>query len=146
MSIDRMIRVNSLLRRVIAETLHRVMTERGFDIAAVTVTAVETSTTLRSARVYVSIREHQGERQAMLKLIRKHAPEIQDIVHREVVLKYTPRLDFVLDESIERGDRVLNVIHRMELEGLLHEDIKKPTPPITSNTATENDGAPHTSA
>lgn len=145
MSVDRMIRVNALLRRVIAETLHRVMTERGFDIAAVTVTAVETSTTLRSARVYVSIREHQGERQAMLKLIRKHAPEIQDIVHREVVLKYTPRLEFVLDESIERGDRVLNVIHRMELEGLLHENTNKPTPPVISNTSTENDSAPHTS-
>lgn len=144
MSIDRMIRVNALLKRVVAETLHRVITEKGFDIAAVTVTAVDTSTTLRSARVYVSIREHQGERQAMLKLIQKHAPEIQKVVRREVVLKYTPRLDFVLDESIERGDRVLNVIHKMELEGLLHEDKKEPVPPAGSNSGAENDSGTRT--
>lgn len=121
MSVDRMVRVNALLRRVVAEAMYRVITEEGFDIAAVTVTGVDTSTTLRSARVRVSIREHAGDRRAMLKLIRKHAAQIQDIVHREVVLKYTPKLDFVLDESIEKGDHVLEVIHQMEEEGLLRE-------------------------
>ncbi len=126
MTVDRMVRVNALLHRVVAEAIYRVMTEEGFDLASVTITGVETSTTLRSARVRVSIREHAGTRDSMLKLIRKHAPQIQDIVHREVVLKYTPRLDFVLDESIERGDRVLNVIHQMEEQGLLSENDVSP--------------------
>lgn len=125
MSVDRMVRVNALLRRVIAEAMYRVMTEEGFDIASVTITGVDTSTTLRTARVRVSIREHVADRQSMLRLIRKHAPQIQDIVHREVILKYTPKLDFVLDDSIEKGDHVLEVLHQMEEEGLLQE----PEPP-----------------
>jgi ribosome-binding factor A len=127
MSVDRMVRVNALLRRVVAEAMYRVMTEEGFDIASVTITGVDTSTTLRSARVRVSIREHVADRNAMLRLIRKHAPQIQDIVHREVILKYTPRLDFVLDDSIEKGDHVLDVIHKMEENGLLKEP--EPAPP-----------------
>lgn len=136
MSVDRMVRVNALLRRVVAEAMYRVMTEEGFDIAAVTITGVDTSTTLRTARVRVSIREHVQDRQAMLKLIRKHAPQIQDIVHREVILKYTPKLDFVLDESIEKGDHVLEVIHKMEEEGLLNEEAGE-LPPVADEPSVE---------
>jgi ribosome-binding factor A len=29
-------------------------------------------------------------------------------------LKYTPRLRFVLDRSLEKGDRVLGMLNRME--------------------------------
>jgi len=118
-SVDRLVRVNELLKRVVAEALFRVMTDARFDLSSVTVTGVETSSDLRTARVRVSIRDHKGDRNAMLARIRGHSREIQQIVHKSVILKYTPRLHFELDESIEQGDHVLDVLSNMEREGLL---------------------------
>jgi ribosome-binding factor A len=123
MSVDRLTRVNALLRREIGELLFRVMNEQGFDLSAITVTRVETSSSLRQARVMVSIRDHEDERDRMLRILRHHAPEIQAAINRDLTLKYTPRLSFMLDTSVERGDRIL---------GLLSE--------IDSNTGNKGDG------
>jgi ribosome-binding factor A len=38
-----------------------------------------------------------------------------------VVLKDTPRLRFVLDESVERGNRVLKILEELEASGPLNE-------------------------
>lgn len=119
MSHQRMVRVNELLKREVAAALFRVVNEAGFDLTAVTVTGVEVGSDLRTAVVRVSIRDHRGERARMLQLLKKHRAEIQEILHRNVILKYTPRLSFQLDESIERGDRVLDILHKMEDAGEL---------------------------
>ena len=115
MKIDRLTRVNVLLRREIGVSLYRIMNEKRFDLAAVTVTHVITSSDLRSARVLVSIRDpdpkHRGE---MLALLEKHRPDIQRQIADNVILKYTPRLSFELDMSIEEGDRVLSLLSKLE--------------------------------
>lgn len=114
MGIKRLVRVNELLKREIATALYRVMTEQSFDFASVTVTGVRTSSDLRSARVGISIRDHDSERGTMLSQIRKHARDIQSIVHHNVILKYTPKLHFELDTSIEVGDHVLQILSEMQ--------------------------------
>ena len=119
MSVKRLVRVNELLKREIAEALYRVMTEQDFDFSAVTVTGVETSSDLRTARVRVSIRDHHDDRDVMLGQIRHHTKDIQQIIRKHVILKYTPKLHFHLDESIEQGDHVLQVIAEMEQKGVL---------------------------
>ncbi|HMO50563.1 MAG TPA: 30S ribosome-binding factor RbfA [Kiritimatiellia bacterium] len=116
MSIDRLTRVNQLLKQEIAETLFRVVNDPGSDIGAVTVTRVETSSNLRSARVYVSIRGEPARQEVLLRHLRGHRKEIQQSVSRHVVLKYTPQLTFEIDHSLEDGDHVLNVIARLEKE------------------------------
>jgi len=121
MSRQRMVRVNELLKREVAAALFRVINEAGFDLAAVSVTAVDVGSDLRTARVRVSIRDHQGERQRMLNLLRKHRGDIQERLHRNVILKYTPRLSFELDESIEQGDRILQILHSMESSGEIEQ-------------------------
>ncbi len=114
MSIKRLTRVNELLKREIASALYRVMNDGGFDFSAVTVTRVLTSSNLRTARVMVSIRDHQDERARMIHQLEHHRKAIQDMINRDLTLKYTPHLVFELDESIEEGDRVLRLILDME--------------------------------
>jgi ribosome-binding factor A len=116
MSIDRITRINALLRREIAELLYRIMHEEEFDLGAVTVTHVETSRDLREARVLVSIRDHESQRARMLALLARHRGEIQSHINRDMGLKYTPRLSFALDNSVERGDHVLGVLSELERE------------------------------
>jgi len=43
--------------------------------------------------------------------------EIQALMSQEVILKYTPVLQFVLDHSVAEGDRVLDLLRKMEEDG-----------------------------
>ena len=130
MSVDRLTRVNVLLKREIGGVLFRIMHESRFDLSAVTITRVVASKDLREARVYVSIRDHHDERARMLALLSQHRAEIQEHINANLVLKYTPRLTFELDTSVEEGDRVLNLLAKLETE--------KPSPalPDSLNPAT----------
>ena len=116
MNVDRMIRVNELLRREIGEALFHVIHESGFDLSAVTVTHVVTARNLRHARVLISVRGHEGKREDMLALVETHRPAIQARINRNLILKYTPRLSFELDTSIEKGDHVLSLLAKLERE------------------------------
>ncbi len=116
MNIDRMARVNALLKREIGQILFRVMNEPDFDIAAITVTGVSTSRNLRHARVGVSVRADEERRREMLSLIKRHRIEIQREINANLKLKYTPRLTFELDESLAKGDGMLNLLLNMEHE------------------------------
>ena len=51
MSVDRMVRVNELMKREIAGALYRVMNEKNFDLSAVTITRVSVGSDLHHARV-----------------------------------------------------------------------------------------------
>lgn len=111
-----MTRVNELLRREIGAVLFHIMNEENFDLSAVTVTHVIASSSLRHARVLVSIRDHQDEREKMLGLLRRHRGQIQALINRDLTLKYTPRLTFELDTSLERGDHVLDLLAEIDEE------------------------------
>ena len=116
MSINRLTRVNELLRREIGEVLLRVFADRSIDSSAVTVTRVIASSDLRSARVWVSILGSEEDRIRLFNLIRRHRVSIQKRVSRDVVLKYTPRLHFELDRSLETGDAVLKILSELDTE------------------------------
>jgi len=116
MPVDRIKRVNELLRREIAGALFQILTEPGVDMAAIMITHVSASRNLRTAHVGVSIRDHKGEEKQMLSLLKKHRQEIQERINKNLFLKYTPKLSFHLDRSVEKGDKVLNLLANMEEE------------------------------
>ncbi|MCX6996073.1 MAG: 30S ribosome-binding factor RbfA [Kiritimatiellaeota bacterium] len=125
MAVPRLTRVNELLKREIAGALFRVMTGDDFDLAAVTVTHVFTSSDLHTARVLVSIRGHAADRTRLLHQLQRHRGEIQHLISKVVILKYTPQLNFALDPSLEEGDHVLRLIENMETQ---HPEWAPPTP------------------
>jgi len=138
MSPNRITRVNELLRREIGEALFRITNESAFDVSAVMVSHVVASRDLRTARVLVSIRAPENERPAILAVLRRHRHEIQEQINRNIVLKYTPRLSFELDRSVERGDHVLSLLSQLEEESPGHgesdspgEDVDSPDPDST---------------
>ena len=110
----RITRVNELLRREIGSYILTRMTGDLEDAAAITVTHVITSPNLRSARVLVSILGHENERTRMMRELSNHRVEIQHQVKRTVRLKYTPKLSFHLDTSLEEGDRVLELLYKLD--------------------------------
>ena len=115
MAIDRLERVNALIKREIGESLYHIINDRQFDLAAVTITHVVTARNLRSAKVLVSIRGDESQQRHMLSLLRRHRPEIQQAINRDLTLKYTPKLHFELDHSIQSGDHVLEILSHLDI-------------------------------
>lgn len=115
MSSGRIIRVNELLKREIAADIFQLFTNSNFNTAAITVTRVETAPDLRDANVYISIFEHEDERVEMIRFLNRHRKEIQARMSKHVIIKYTPRLHFKLDTSIESGDRVLGILENLDI-------------------------------
>ncbi len=132
---QRLIRVNELLKREIAAYLYRLINEGGFDFAAVTVTQVMTAPNLRHAKVLISIRDHVLEREEMLDRIREHRKPLQQHLNRHVRLKYTPHLEFELDDSIAKGDHVLQLIAELEKEYDVSTDNESDTDDSTAPPA-----------
>ena len=116
MSIDRLDRVNELMRREIGDALLRLIPDAGGDASTVTVTHVITSKDLRVARVLVSVRGTPEEQEKMLGRLRRWRTEIQRRINRDLTLKYTPRLHFQLDSSVADGDRILQLLASIEEE------------------------------
>jgi len=115
MSVDRIERVNALIKREIGESLFQIINDEAFDMATVTVTHVVTSRNLRTARVLVSIRGDEDKKKRMLKILRRHRTEIQRAINRDLTLKFTPKLHIDLDRSIESGHHVLDLLGDMAL-------------------------------
>lgn len=113
MKIDRLTRVNELLRREIGEALYRLVDRSTFDLAAVTVTHVIATPDMRAARVLVSIRGHVEDRQRMLTRLQHMHGAIQREIAENIILKYTPKLHFDLDDSIESGDHILEILSKL---------------------------------
>lgn len=116
MTVDRITRLNELIKQEIGEALYRYVTEDNFDISAVTITRVIVSRSLQHARVLVSIRGHEQERAAMLRVLARHRQEMQEKINDDLHLKYTPKLAFRLDPSLEKGDHILAVLADLERE------------------------------
>jgi ribosome-binding factor A len=135
MGSQRIARINQLGQREVAGMLPRLMNESGFDLSAVTVTHVLTSSDLRHARVLVSIRGSAAEQQRMLRQLARHRAEMQRLLSRHIILKYTPKLSFALDESIAQGSDVLHLIAKMEAEHPEWSVPEPPAPPPDNNDA-----------
>ncbi len=110
MSVDRLERVNSLLRRVIAEGMFQVMQGDTVSPGLVTVTGVHCGKDLRDATVFISVFGDDALKETALQHIRHHARDFQALINRQVRMKFTPRLTFKLDLSLEKGDEVLAIL------------------------------------
>ena len=115
MSSQRILRVNELLKREIADLLERV--DFNLENCLVSVSEVEVSSDLRKARVHISV--FGGDdvlHENVMRFLRRHRAGLQKKISSDITLKYTPVLNFVSDSRIEKGDRVLAILEEMEME------------------------------
>ena len=108
----RLQRVRELLKREIGEVIRREfqVSEAGL----ITVNDVDVAGDLHSAVVFVSILGNPDQQKRGFSLLERHRKRIQGLLGRAVVLKYTPTLRFLMDDSIARGNRVLGIIEELE--------------------------------
>jgi ribosome-binding factor A len=105
-------RVRELLKREIGEAIRREfeVSEAGL----ITVNDVDVAGDLHSAIVFISIFGSPDQQKRGFSLLVRHRKRIQGLVARGVVLKYTPTLRFLMDDSVVRGNKVLQIINDLE--------------------------------
>jgi ribosome-binding factor A len=108
----RLERVNEVVKRELSELINR---EINFSSQVlVTITAVDIAPNLRQCTVFVSVVGKQEQKSHVLDALENHRIMLQRELSKRVILKYTPHLNFKLDESVERGNRVLNIIQDLD--------------------------------
>ena len=108
MPTERMRRVNEVMREVIGDAISSQLDDPR--IGFVTVTAIDTSPDLRTARVYVSMLGGEEEREPALAALRSSHGVLQSAIAREMRIKRTPTLSFHYDEGLERGVRISKLL------------------------------------
>jgi ribosome-binding factor A len=108
----RLQRVRELLKREIGEAVRREF--HVSDAGLITVNDVDVAGDLKSAVVFVSILGSADQQKRGFQLLTEHRARIQSLVARSIILKYTPALKFVFDDSIVRGNKVLQIIDELE--------------------------------
>jgi ribosome-binding factor A len=103
----RMRRVDEALREVVAAAVSELSDPR---LGFVTVTGVETSPDLRTAKVFVSVLGDETERDATLDALRSSHGVLQSRIAAETRMKRTPTLTFHYDDTIEKGVRISRLL------------------------------------
>ena len=138
-------RIDELLRQEIGRALEREVTDPG--IGFVTVTDVETSPDLAHARVWISVIGTAERRKEALAGLRRAMPFIRHGLGSKIKLRRIPELEVRLDDSVERGTRVLQIINDLEAgrtpDGSRQPGESLPTPvPRLPNAADATDDPP----
>jgi ribosome-binding factor A len=105
---NRMRRVDEAMREVLSGAITSELKDPR--VGFVTVTSVETSPDLRHARVFVSVLGEEGVRRRSLDGLQSAHGYLQKRVASELRLKHTPTLQFLYDDSADRGMRIAELL------------------------------------
>lgn len=106
-------RVASLLKEELGSLLGREYAGEGLGFT--TVTDVRLTADLRQARIFVSVFGAADLRQRTMEFLAAETPHIRSLLAGRMRLRFMPSLQFVLDETLDRVDRIntlLKQIHR----------------------------------
>ena len=107
----RLLRVCELIKRELGVIIGR---DVKFEAPLVSVRAVDITPDLKNAHVFISAIGTKWQKEQALQQLQEKRQHLQHELSRRVILKYTPHLHFQLDESIERGTRVLSLLDEIE--------------------------------
>lgn len=79
----------------------------------ISVTDVEVSGDLRHARVFVSVMGEESVQEEVMRILQEHTPKIRSALGQRIRLRYTPEIDIRLDNSLERGARVTQLLNQI---------------------------------
>jgi ribosome-binding factor A len=112
MSTPRNLRVSQSAKKELADLIRRDLKDpRIADI--VSITDIETSHDCRRMRVFISVFGNAEQQESTLAALNDHLGEIRGEIGRRLRLRFAPELSFKLDNSLERGARVSELLGKI---------------------------------
>src|SRR6185503_11615719 len=104
-------RIDELLREEMSAILQREVDDPRIGFA--TITDVETAPDLRHAKVLVSVIGQTAERRETLAAMGRVMPFVRHELGKRLRLKRIPQFHLELDETFERGTRILHLLDEL---------------------------------
>jgi ribosome-binding factor A len=108
----RLERVRELLKRALGEAIRREIPVNQSGL--ISVNDVEVAGDLRTAKVFVSVLGNAQQQKTAMTILGDNRVRLQGLLAKAVILKFTPQLRFVLDDSVQRGNRVLQILEELD--------------------------------
>ena len=106
-------RINEDIQRVLASRLRDIKDPR-VNQGMISVMAVDTTSDLRYAKVYLSVLGLKSEKE-FTKGLKSASGYLRHEIGQTLSLRYTPELQFELDKSIERGARINTILNGLDI-------------------------------
>lgn len=126
----RMRRVNEALKEILSEAISGELKDPR--IGFVTITAVQATSDLKYAKVFFSVLGKGVEKDATLLGLRSAEGFLQGIINEELHLKRIPALQFIYDESVDRGMKIEAMLRHQERT--LGVDLSAPAEDVEDTT------------
>jgi ribosome-binding factor A len=110
----RMPKVDDLIQAEVAELLQRQVKHPDLQDVMLSITRVETSPDLQSARVFVSVMDDSLDPRTIQAALEHTEPFIHRELGRRLHMRRIPRIRFILDRSIAEGDRIAALLRGVE--------------------------------
>ncbi len=105
-------RVRELLKRALGEAIRREFNVS--EVGVICLNDVDVAGDFKSAVVFISILGNDTQKKRGLLELEKSRIRLQGLVAKSVILKFTPTLKFIIDDSVTRGNRVLEILDELE--------------------------------
>ena len=110
---NRIGRINEEIQRELAALIRTVKDPRVHGL--VSITAVDTTSDLRYAKIYVSILE-EADRAPMMAALKKAAGFVRHELGQSMIIRYAPEILFEEDHNIEYGIHIASVLKQVRSE------------------------------
>lgn len=104
------------MRQIMGDLLLRKISDPRVDRARTSVTRVDVAEDLLTAKVYISVMGTPGEQTRTVEALRHAAGHVQELMMKQMSLRTTPVLTFVLDTEFKKTLETLDIIERVSDE------------------------------
>ena len=112
MSQSRIGRINEEIMRELSDAIRGLKDPRVQQMLSIT--AVDTASDLRTAKVYVSVFDKEKSAD-VIKGLKSAAGYLRRHIGAALQLRYTPELIFIEDHSIENGARIFDILSTLDI-------------------------------
>lgn len=107
---ERLKKVNKLIK----ESLSKIIEEDFcYDKSFITISEVKTSPDLRVTQVFISVFPYE-KKEKTLKYLEENKNRLQESFGKNIVLKYTPKIEIIFDESFEYESKIEDLFKKIE--------------------------------
>ena len=124
MASNRIGRINEEIQRELS-SLFRTLKDPRVQSGMVTITHVDTTSDLRYSRIYVSVLQKTLEKDG-LRGLKSAAGYLRRELGANMSLRYTPELQFIMDDSIAHGAHILDLLSHVKPANPANADIVLP--------------------
>lgn len=114
MSSQRPGRVQEAIRQEVSKILHDEI--RDPRLGFLTITGVELTNDLRYARIYFSVLGEDKDKKLALKGLNSAKGYIKGLLGDRIKLRYMPEIEFKIDETLERTQRIYDLFDKIKKE------------------------------